>query len=97
MRMSRAVNANYKNSCYGRTYPKLTFIHTKNVKVKFEENCLKPGKVCLTHKNVINLFIVYELDYVSHELNNDYILSGCFLLALKLIKNAICDKCEYSG
>ena len=79
MRILRAVTTSYKKFCYSRICPKSTFIHTKNVKVKFEENCLKPGKVCLTHKNVINLFIVYELDTVSHELNNDYILSGCFL------------------
>ena len=42
--------------------PKLTYIHNFKIAVKFEGNSLKQDELSLTHGNVVNIFIVYELD-----------------------------------
>ena len=41
---------------------------------------------------MVNLFIVYELDAWSQDLDTDFTLVGCFLGYFKLIKNADPDK-----
>ena len=46
---------------------------------------------------MVNLFIVYELDRWSRELNTDFTLKYCLFGAVKLTKNADPDKCKYSG
>ena len=40
--------------------PKLSYYGTK-IRVQFTGNCLKQSKVTFTHKNVVNIYIVYEL------------------------------------
>ena len=47
-----------------------------------------------TPRNVVNLFIVYELDRLSQDLNANFTLRGCLLGAVKLTKNA--DPHKYS-
>ena len=41
---------------------------------------------------MVNLFIVYELDTWSRDLNTTFALSDCFFGAVKLTKNADRDK-----
>ena len=43
-------------------------------------------------KNVISLFIAYELDTFSRDLNTDFTLKDCLFGAVKLTKNADLDK-----
>ena len=62
----------YHNSDNSFT-PKFTYIHNTKIAVKLEGNCLKQNKVCSTHENVVNSFIVYELD-ISCDLNTDFTL-----------------------
>ena len=47
--------------------------------------------------NIVNLFIVYELDTCSRDLNAGFTLKDCLFGAVKLTKNADPDKCFYSG
>ena len=50
-----------------------------------------------TPKNVVDLFIVYELNTWSQDLNIDFALGGCLFEAVKLAKNADKDKYKYIG
>ena len=56
------------------------------MRVTFKGSCLKLDKVTFTTRNVANLFIVYELDSWSQDLNT-----------VKLTKNNDLDKYSYSG
>ena len=76
--------------------PKLTCVHNFKTIVKFAGNCFEKGKVSFTHRNVVNGFIVYELDIWLHDLNTDLALKDCLFGAVKLTKNAYPDKYRYS-
>ena len=66
------------------------------MKLKFKESCLKQeDKAAFTPKDVVNLFIVYELDTWSPDLNTEFTLKDCLFGAVKLTKNVGTDK--YSG
>ena len=41
--------------------PKLKWLNSK-IRVEFKGSCLKEDKITFTLRNVVNLFIVYELD-----------------------------------
>ena len=47
------------------------------MKVEFRARCLKQDKVTFTFNKVVNLFIVYELDRCSQDLNSDITLKDC--------------------
>ena len=47
--------------------------------------------------DVVSLFIIYELDRLSRDLNIDFALKGCLFGAVKLTKDADPDKYKYSG
>ena len=49
------------------------------------------------HKHVVNLYISYELDIWSNDLNTDFLLGNCLLGAVKLSRNVDPDKYRYSG
>ena len=51
----------------------------------------------ITPNNVLNSFIVYELDTWSQDLNTDFTLKGCLFGSVKVIKNDDTDKYSYSG
>ena len=75
--------------------PAVSYYGTK-MRVKFTGSCLKQPKILYTHGNVINIYIVYELDAsISH--NNDPTLKKCFFGAVTLAKNTDIDKYGYSG
>ena len=75
---------------------KLTYIHNPKIAVKFEGNCLKQEKVSFTHRNVVNIFIVYELVVWSRHLGTDFTLKGSLFGAIKLTKNVDPDNYFYS-
>ena len=63
------------------------------LRLRFEGSCLKQEDTTpFTQNNVVNLFIVYELDISSQDLNTDFTLKDCLFGAVKLTKNADPDK-----
>ena len=46
---------------------------------------------------MVNLFIAYELDTWSKDINNDFTFKNCLFGSVKLTKNADLDKYKYSG
>ena len=77
--------------------PSLVWYNYK-IKLKFEGNCLKQeDKAAFTPKNVVNFFIVYELDAWPRDLNIDFNLGGSLFGGVKLTKNRDPDKYSYSG
>ena len=47
--------------------------------------------------DVVSLFIIYELDRLSRDLNTDFALKDCSFGAVKLTKDADPDKYKNSG
>ena len=41
--------------------PSLSYIGTKT-RVRFFGSCLKQGKITFTYKNIVNIYIVYEIN-----------------------------------
>ena len=67
---------------------KCKWFHNSKIAVELKGSCLKPEKAILSHRNVVNLFIVYELDTCSRDLNTDFTSDNCLFGAVKLTKNA---------
>ena len=75
--------------------PVLDYYDNK-VKVKFTGSCLKQGARYYHHKNIVNIYTVYELG-ASTSYNNDPTLKNCLFSAVTSTKNADTDKYGYSG
>ena len=75
--------------------PKLSYYDTK-LRLKFTRSCLKQPIVIFTHKKVVNIYIVYELEASSSHIN-DPTLKNCLFGAVTLTKNADIEKYEYWG
>ena len=67
------------------------------IRLKFGGSCLKQSnKLTYTHRTIVNIYIVYELD-ASSSRNNDPTLKNLFFGAVTLTKDADIDKYGYSG
>ena len=76
--------------------PSISYVGNK-IRVKFGESCLKQSnKLTYTHKNILNVYIIYELG-ASTSNDNDPTLKNCLFGAVTLTKNADIDKYGYSG
>ena len=75
--------------------PELNYYGTKT-KVKVTGSCLKQSSHILTHKKVVNIYIVHELAASSSH-TSDPIIKNCLFGAVTLTKNADIEKYEYSG
>ena len=75
--------------------PGVSYCDTKT-RVKFTGSCLKQPKISYTHRQVVNMYIVYELG-ASNTHNNDPTLKNCLFGAVTWTKNADIDKYGYSG
>ena len=74
--------------------PKL-ILNESRIRFKFEGSYLKQkNKAPFIPKNVVNLFIVYELDTWLRDLNAKFTLKDCFFGNVKITKNN--DPDEYS-
>ena len=51
--------------------PKLLWMNNIRIRVRFKESCLKGDKVTFTPRNLVNLFIFYELGTQSQGLTAD--------------------------
>ena len=49
--------------------PKLSCINNPRIRLEFKGSCLKQIKIIFNPNNVVNLFIVYELNRWSQDLN----------------------------
>ena len=58
-------------------FPKLVWMDNSRKRVEIRESCLKQEKITFTPNSVVNLFIVYELDRWSEDLNADFTLKDC--------------------
>ena len=63
----------------------------------FKRSCSKQKNATFTPPNIINIFIVYELDTWSRDLNSDFTVKDCLFGGVKLVKNADPDKYVYTG
>ena len=75
--------------------PRLSYYGTK-IRVQFTGSCLKQPKFTFTHKKVVNIYIVYELDASSSHISSPTI-NNCLFGAVTLTKNADIEKYRYSG
>ena len=76
--------------------PVLNYINT-NLEVKFDGSCLRQEKVTFTHKQVVNIYIVYEIDFWWYIRGAEFTLGNFFFVDVKLNKKADPDKYSYSG
>ena len=77
--------------------PKVIWMNNSKIIPTFKGSSFKQeDKTAFTPKNVVNLFIVYELDTWSRDLNTGFTLKDCLFGAVKLTKNADTDKCKCS-
>ena len=75
--------------------PELNHYGTKT-RAKFIRSCLKQSKISYSHKKVVNIYIVYELEaFGSHD--SDPTIKNCLFGAVTLTKNADIEKYKYSG
>ena len=78
-------------------FPKLIWYNSR-IKLKSKESCLKQeDKTAYTSKNLVHLFIVYELDTWSQDTNTDFTLKNGLFGSVKLTENADPDKYKYSS
>ena len=75
--------------------PELNYYGIK-IRVKFIRSCLKQSSHILTHKIVVNIYIVYELAASSSN-DSDPTIKNCLFGAVTLTKNADNEKYKYSG
>ena len=76
--------------------PALNYIITE-LQVKFDGSCLKQDKTTFTHKEVVNICIVYEIKLWPFFVGKYFALGNYLLLAFKLPKNADPNKYSYSS
>ena len=75
--------------------PEVNYYGTKT-KIKFTRSCLKQSSHILTHKKVVNIYIVYKLA-ASNFYNSEPTIKNCLFGAATLTKNADIEKYKYSG
>ena len=75
--------------------PELNYYGTKT-KIKFTGSCLKQSSHILTHKKVVNIYIVYELAASSSH-DSDSTIKNCLFGAVTLTKNTDIEKYKYPG
>ena len=64
-------------------------------RVKVDGKCLRQDKVTFVHKNIVNIYIIYEINLWNYFYSDDPTLPK--LWCVKFVKNADVDKYKYSG
>ena len=73
-------------------------MNNSKIRLRFTGSCLKQeDATAYTSNNVVNEFIVYELDRWSQDFNAKFALKDCLFRTVKLTKNADPNKYSYSG
>ena len=77
--------------------PSIDYVGNKII-VKFNGSCLKQSyRISYTHKKIVNIYIVYEINKKDNTIISDPTLENCLFDAVALTKNVGIDKCGYSG
>ena len=63
--------------------PKLVWMNNFRIKLDSKRNCLKQDKASFTPNNLVNLYIVYELNIWSQNLNAEFTLKKLFVWILE--------------
>ena len=79
-----------------KLYIKLNFSNNKRIGANFIGNCFIQYNISFTDRSVENLFIVYELDTWSGNLNKEFTLCDCLFGAAKFT-NTDPEKYVYNG
>ena len=78
--------------------PKLAWINNSRWRLEFKGSCLwQKYKAPFTKNNVVNLFIVFELNRWSKDLNGEFTVKERLFGNVEITKNADPDKYFYSG
>ena len=75
--------------------PSVDYVGTK-VRVKFNGDCLKQGKITFNDGKIANIYIVYEIER-SVNISSYPTLENCLFGAVKLTKQVDVDLYKYSG
>ena len=70
--------------------PSLGFVGTK-VRVKFSGDCLKQEKTTFNHQEIVNIYIVYQIEK-SVNIRSYPTLENCLFGAVKLTKHVDVDR-----
>ena len=76
-------------------YPSVNYVNDK-LRLKFEGSCLAQTKVTYTHKNIVNIYIVYEIGATTRNSYDPKLLNGLFG-AVTRVKNSDINKFGYNG
>ena len=76
-------------------YPSVNYVNEK-LRLKFEGSCLAQTKVFYTHKNIVNIYIVYEISAITRNSYDPKLINGLFG-AVTLVKNSDINKFGYTG
>ena len=75
----------------------INYFDNARMRVKCDENYLKQEKVTFTHKQVVNIYIVYETNLQPFTVGLNFTLENFLLVAVKFTTNADPAKYKYSG
>ena len=75
--------------------PRPNYVGTK-ARVKFKGSFLKQDKIIFNHRNIVNIYIVYEITK-NNPVNSYPMLENCLFGPFKLTKNPDTDKNKFSG
>ena len=77
--------------------PSINYVGNK-IRVKFNGSCLKQSnKISYTHKKIVNIYIVYEINKKDNTITSDPTLENCLFGAVTLTENVNIDRYGYSG
>ena len=77
--------------------PSIDYVGNKT-RIKLNGSCLEQSnKISCTHKKIVNIYIVYEINKKGNTIISDPTLENCLFGAVTLTKNADIDKYGYSG
>ena len=65
-------------------------------RVEFKESCLKQDKILCDHGNIVNIYIVYEINN-NFNIDSYPTLENCLFGAVKSTKHPNIDQYKYSG
>ena len=76
--------------------PKLVWMNNSRIKLEFKGSSLKQDKWIFTPNSVANLYVAYEFNIWSKDLNTEFTLKDYLFPAIKLTKKANPNKYFYS-
>ena len=66
----------------------MTFFNSAKIKVKFHGDFFKHEKITFYHGNIVNVYMVYEINLSPNDLDSTFALLNSLFGTIKLSKNA---------